>query len=212
MAGRVEFTTSHFVPPAEVSNTCKYMDESPYRHPFSYAVLKAICPMVPNERDKDNVQITHAIKLLNFTEWPEGSDLAISPLPEIQLLVLLVLPAPKVDNSTRYTHYCRALIRYMGKDQPDLFRYLASDIVCSARQDLIKFTTVTGADESLRDSVLSELCPALITTLFTCGNDLPTLAGRGHLIPYFRLAFTLAKSSDWHPHLIREMVTSKSGL
>ncbi|KAG2756651.1 hypothetical protein P692DRAFT_20868303 [Suillus brevipes Sb2] len=97
-----------------------YTDESPYHHPFSHAVLKAICPMVPNERDKDNVQVTNAINLLNFTEWPEGSDLAISPLPEIQLLVLLVLPALKVDNLTRYTHCCRALIRHMGKDQPDL--------------------------------------------------------------------------------------------
>jgi hypothetical protein len=67
-----------------------YMDESPYHHSFSHAVLKAICPMVPNERYKDNVQITNAINLLNFTEWPEGSDLAISPLPEIQLLVLLL--------------------------------------------------------------------------------------------------------------------------
>ncbi|KAG1821826.1 uncharacterized protein BJ212DRAFT_924212 [Suillus subaureus] len=176
-----------------------------HRHPFFHVVLKAICPTVPNECDQDNSRITNAINLLNFTEWPEDSDLATSPLPEIQLIVFLVLPAPSVGDLARYTHYCRALIRYMGRGQFYQLRRYAANIVCSARQDLVKFITAAGANEFLRDSVPSQL----ITELFTCGNDLFASNGQGRLTPYYRLAFTLAKNSDWHPYLIWNGYTIK---
>lgn len=171
-------------------------------HPFPHAVLKAICPVIPNEGDQDNFWITNAINLLNFTKWPEDSDLVISPLAQIQLLVLLILPAPNVDNLARYTRYCHALVRYMHVDQ-HLFYGLASNIVLNIRHDLVKFTTAVRADEPLRDSVLPELCPTVTSMLFNRCNYLSILHPHV-IIRHFRLAFTLAKSSDWHAYLKRD--------
>ncbi|KAG2139816.1 uncharacterized protein EDB93DRAFT_1297951 [Suillus bovinus] len=163
---------------------------------FLHAVLKAIFPMVPNEQDR----ITNAIELLNFPEWPGGSDLATFPLLKIQFLVLLVLPAPKVDNLASYTPYCRALIRCMGRDRPHYLRRSASNIVCDTRRDLVKLATATRANKSLQD----ELCGGLITAPFTYLNDLLTNEENPPLMPIVRLVFILAKSSDWHPYLTRD--------
>ncbi|KAG1822039.1 uncharacterized protein BJ212DRAFT_939003 [Suillus subaureus] len=180
-------------------------------HRFLYIALRTVCrratlqDLLPIFTEKGfqsfRQAISKAIRLMVQHEWSEGDNQAIYRLSQIQFLVFLVLPAPKVDDLAKYTDYCRALIRYMGEDQCNGLRRYTAQIVCNARQDLVEFTTALRADESLRNSVLPELCPTLITTIFTCCNDL-RLERRG-FIPYFRLAFTLAKSSDWHPYLIR---------
>lgn len=166
----------------------------PCQEPFLQAVLKAVHPPVDtleNEHDKDHVQFSDIIKLLKLTTWPDDSHLASSPLPKIQLLVLRVFPAPKVDNPERYIDYCRAIIFHMG--QP-LQRLTALRIACDIRPDLAMIFA-DGVDASLRDVVLHEFFPTLLTTVFPDRFDVD---GGFH---YLRLVFCLAGHSSWRRHL-----------
>lgn len=72
--------------------------QSPCDPSFSQAVLTAIRFAIPSGHT--------AIRLLNYKTWPDDSSLAGSPLPDIQRLVLLVLPTPKLNDTVKYTSYC----------------------------------------------------------------------------------------------------------
>lgn len=165
----------------------------PCQEPFLQAVLKAVHPPIyytdtlENEHDKDHVQFSDIIKLLRFTTWPMDSHLASFPLHEIQLLVLRILPAPKIDIPEKYTDYCRAIIFHMN--QP-LQRLTALRIACAIRQDLATIFA-DGIDTSLRDVVISEFFPTLLTTAFPDRFD----ADGGFY--YLRLVFCLASRSNW---------------
>jgi hypothetical protein len=177
-----------------------YRCDSPCDADFSQAVLNAIYPSIKDER----ATVRNVIHLLHLEKWREGSDLALCSLPEIQLLVLLVLRAPKVDDPEIYISYCRALIRYMGADKQFPFRYSALRIVYGARQDLAMITA-TGVDEELRNMVLSELSPALLAAISSADHQVyhdPSYST--HLFHYISLIATLAKSPDWYPILIRD--------
>ncbi|KAJ8594400.1 hypothetical protein M405DRAFT_838543 [Rhizopogon salebrosus TDB-379] len=174
--------------------------ESDSRHcedeSFLHAVLTAVCPppTMQNACDTDDSQFSNAADLLNFTKWPEGNDLALSPLPNIQDLVLRflnVLPAPKIDDPAKYTPYCRAFIHLMGASKHSGTRCSALRIACNARRDLAMITS-TRRDASLQLMILSELSPALLTAAEDDPND------------YLTLIFALARGPDWCPRLIRD--------
>ncbi|KAG0691585.1 hypothetical protein DFH29DRAFT_1074445 [Suillus ampliporus] len=139
---------------------------------LSRAVLKSIC-----------LPFSDVIKLLNPTQWPEGSRLASSPPSSIQLLVLRVLPAPKVDTPQRYTDYCRALVLNMDTDQSLQLRRAALRVACGVIQDL----PMIAADGELRD-IFSELSRALLTVVH------PDHIDADHDIYYLRLIYALASS------------------
>ncbi|KAG0692537.1 hypothetical protein DFH29DRAFT_1008500 [Suillus ampliporus] len=149
--------------------------------PLSQAVLKSICP--PVDRDHDQDQFSDAIKLLNFTQWDHGTRLASSPLPSIQLLVLRVLPAPKVDTLERFVAYCRALVHHMDEYQPVELHHAALRAACGVTQDL----PMIAADGELRD-IVSELSRALLTVVH------PHHIDADYDIYYLRLIFVLAES------------------
>ncbi|KAG0698560.1 hypothetical protein DFH29DRAFT_1081735 [Suillus ampliporus] len=152
--------------------------------PLSQAVLKSICP--PVDRDHDQDQFSDAIKLLNFTQWDHGTRLASSPLPSIQLLVLRVLPAPKVDTLERFVAYCRALVHHMDEYQPVELHHAALRAACGVTQDL----PMIAADGELRD-IVSELSRALLTVVH------PHHIDADYDIYYLRLIFVLAGSPAW---------------
>jgi len=97
-----------------------YRKHLPCDDDFAQAVLKAICPASLDVHHPDD-SINNAIDLLNLGNWPKGSDIAHLSLPDIQLLVLRVLPAPTIT----YAPWWRALIRCMGADQPYHLRHAA---------------------------------------------------------------------------------------
>ena len=165
---------------------------------FLQAVMMAIYLPVDHtkqdECDTYDFLFNGAMNLINSTKWPEGNDLALSPLPEIQHLVLRVLdvlPTPKVDNPANYTPYCRAFIRLMDAGKHSSIRGSALHIACNVRQDLAMITAA-GIDASLREMVLSELSPALLAAAAHNSDD------------YHLLIFALAKSPDWRYRLIRD--------
>ena len=177
--------------------------ESDTRHcndqSFLQVILMTICPpinhtMQKNACDVDYSQLNDTADLLNSTKWPEGSDLALSPLPKIQnlvLRVLSVLPTPKIDDPATYTPYCRAFIHLMSASEDSVTRCSALRFACSARENLAMITA-TGCDPSFQHMVLSELPPALLATAKDDSND------------YLSLVFALAKSPDWHSRLIKD--------
>jgi hypothetical protein len=168
---------------------------------LSHAVLRAICPTTQDECTTEDFQVNHVIHLLSLQKWPEGGDLIFCPLPEIQLLALLALPAPKADNPAVYTAYFRALIRFMAVDQPSSFRRAALRIIVNGKQDLAMITfTAPGVDVSLRDMILSELSPALLKAAFHGGSEDRSI----HINNYLQIIFALAKGSDWLPILIED--------
>jgi hypothetical protein len=120
-----------------------YRCDSPCDVDFSQAVLNAIYPSIKDER----ATVRNAIHLLHLGKWQEGSDLALCSLPEIQLLVLLVLHVPKVDDPEIYTPYCRALIRHMSEDKQFPLCYSALRIAYAAGLAMI---TAAGVDEELK--------------------------------------------------------------
>ncbi|OJA17802.1 hypothetical protein AZE42_13384, partial [Rhizopogon vesiculosus] len=183
--------------------TIDYQNFAPCDDDFSHAVLKAICPTF--RHDDTGELVMNAIHLLNLESWPEDSDLGCLSLPEIQLLILPILPAPIIDNPTMYSHWCRALIRRMSADQPYHFRHTAVRIIENVRQDLVMIAAAASeVDVSLRDLVFSELSPALLTAMSpTSGaenNDIINPIG----FHYIRLISTLVKSTNWHAPLIAD--------
>ncbi|KAJ8588989.1 hypothetical protein M405DRAFT_229586 [Rhizopogon salebrosus TDB-379] len=174
-------------------------DASPCYDDLSHAVLTAIYPVMQDECIAEDFQVTHAIHLLGLPEWPEGSDLIYCPLSEIQFLVLSVVPAPEVNNPMVYSAYFHALIHFMGVDQPSSLRSAALRIVNGTKQDLVMITA-PGVDVSLRDMILSELSPALLTAAFHGGFEGPSI----DINNYLQIIFTLAKGSDWLPILIKD--------
>lgn len=166
---------------------------------FLHVILMTICSpinhtMQKNACDVDDSQLNDTADLLNSTKWPEGNDLALSPLPNIQhlvLRVLSVLPPPEIDDPATYTPYCRALIHLMSASEDSVTRCSALRFACSARENLAMITT-NGCDPSFQHMVLSELSPALRSTAKDDSND------------YLTLVFALAKSPDWHSCLIKD--------
>ncbi|KAJ8582770.1 hypothetical protein M405DRAFT_830095 [Rhizopogon salebrosus TDB-379] len=163
---------------------------------LSHGVLRTI---MQDECPKEGFQATHAIRLLGLQTWPEDSHLIFCPLPEIQLLLLLVSPAPNVNNTAVYTAYFRALIHFMGVDQSSSFRRAALGIVNRAKHNLATITA-PGVDVSLRDMILPELSRALLIAAFHGGSEDRSF----HLNIYLQIIFTLVKGPDWLPILIED--------
>ena len=154
---------------------------------------------IRNPGTKDEFLFTSAIDLLNFVKWPEDNDLSISPLPEIQRLVLhalRVFPAVEVGNAERYIPYCHALVRLMGADFDPALRHSALHIVSNLRLGLALIPA--AGDVSQRDMVLSKLSPALLTL----AKDGPI--PEANLTEYLCLISTLARSPTWCHRLITD--------
>jgi len=166
---------------------------------FAHAVLKAICPASLDAHNPDEL-ITNAIDLLNLGSWPKGSNMAHLLLPDIQFLVLYILPAPRVT----YAPWWHALIHCMGVDQPYHLRHTAMlRIAKGAGKDLAMITAADSKDLSLRELVLSRLSPALFSAMsFSAKNVDINYPHRD--FQYIMLISTLAKSSDWHAPLIAD--------
>ncbi|OJA12455.1 hypothetical protein AZE42_08055 [Rhizopogon vesiculosus] len=170
------------------------LDSSPCDESFSHAVLNSICPSSPsdctirNDGITDDVQLPNAIDLLNFTKWPEGSDLKTSPLYKIQFLILRVLPTPNVDNLERYIPYCNALVRCVGADQLPCLRATALHITRTIREDLIE-RSVARVD-TLRDLIKYD--EALLAIFYADGKEnSPNLNADD--LHYLRFIFAFAK-------------------
>ena len=176
-----------------------YRQHLPCDGDFAHAVLKAICPASLDAHNPDEL-ITNAIELLNLGNWPKGSNIAHLSLSDIQLLVLLVLPAPRIT----YAPWYHALIRCMGADQPYCFRHTAIvRIAEGGGKGLATITAVDSRDLSLRELVLSRLSPALLVAMsLSAKNDDMIYSYRD--FQYIRLISTLAKSSDWYASLIAD--------
>ncbi|OJA08109.1 hypothetical protein AZE42_08041 [Rhizopogon vesiculosus] len=138
------------------------MDSSRYDESFSHAVLNSICSSLPSDhtiQSEDDIQFANAIGLLNFTKWPEGSNLKTCLLSKIQLLILRVLPTPNVDNLRRCAPYCNALVHFLGADQPPCLHVTALRITRTIRKDLVELS-VARVDTLVRCNGLSQ---ALLT-------------------------------------------------
>ncbi|KAG2111110.1 hypothetical protein DEU56DRAFT_936198 [Suillus clintonianus] len=169
--------------------SCSYIQQD-----FWDAVLIAV---YPTQHSKYDDLLTNAIQLLDYAEWPNDSHLAGSPLPSIQRLVLLALPAPSLDNPPQYIRYCHVLIGYMGSDKRNDCRHSALLRAYDLRDHLAKIIA-GGVDTPLRDMVLSELSPALLTAVH------PDTFDADHDIYYLCLVFALANTPDWLPHLDKD--------
>jgi len=175
-----------------------YKDNLPCDESFSQAVLTAICPPTIR-RDNYDFHLTTVIDLVDLTDLTKYG-LTSCNLQNIQLLALLVLPAPKVDEPKRYARYCEALVRYMHPEQPYSFRHTALRKACSARKDLVLIAT--RLDGSLQNTILSNLSVALLTAAAgAIGNQDSPVFIPEHEIYYVRLIFALAGSSDWRSRL-----------
>jgi len=175
-----------------------YTDSFEYcNQSFSHAILKAI---TYSSSDKRGIQVNDAVlrmyrdsvRVLNFTEWPNGSDLEPSPLSNIQLLVLLVLPVPRTGSLEIYIPYCKGLARHMGGDH----RLQATILnkVCSIRQDLLRLVAVAGP-QALRDIVLRwKVSETLLKIFYPTGPEMSFNAD--HDSDYLRFIFALAKNAD----------------
>ncbi|OAX33210.1 hypothetical protein K503DRAFT_749010 [Rhizopogon vinicolor AM-OR11-026] len=147
--------------------------ESDRRHSddksFLQALLVAICPPVhiPSVCDTDDSKIADDSDPLYFTQWPEFHDLARSPLPEIQRIVLRALgalPPPNFDDPAEYTPYWRAFISVIGAGKCPAVHLSALHVACSAREVL---ATITAAevDQPSPKKLLSELSKALLAAV-----------------------------------------------
>jgi len=179
------------------SHALDYEDNLPCHESFSQAVLTAICPPTIR-RDNYDFHLTTVIDLVDLTDLTKY-DLTSCNLKDIQLLALLVLPAPKVDEPGRYARYSEALVRYMLPERPDSFRHTALRKACSAKKDLVSIAT--RLDGSLQNTVLSNLSVALTAALGAIGDQDSPVFIPDHEIYYVRLIFALAGSSDWRSHL-----------
>ncbi|OJA11065.1 hypothetical protein AZE42_06931 [Rhizopogon vesiculosus] len=155
---------------------------------LSHAILNSICPSPPSDR---TIQYADAIRLLNFTKWPEGSDLGI-PLSKTQFLILYVLPTPNVDNLERYTPYCNALVRCMGADQLPCLRATALHIARTIRKNLVELSVARVG--TLGDLIeCDELCQALLAIFCADGKDNSPNPNTDYDLHYLRFIFALAK-------------------
>ncbi|OAX32537.1 hypothetical protein K503DRAFT_600069 [Rhizopogon vinicolor AM-OR11-026] len=180
---------------------------------FLQALLVAICPPVnhtiPSVCDPDNSHIAHATDPPNFTKWPEYHNLALSPLAEIQHIVLRALralPPPNFDDPTEYTPYWRAFISVIGAGKYPTVHLSALHAACRARQAL---ATITAAkvNQPSPEKLLSELSTALLAAVMD-GDSKPSQADlateKEGLDVYLHLIFTLAKNSTWRHRLIED--------
>jgi hypothetical protein len=167
-----------------------YKDNSLCDYSFSQAVLMAMFPHTAIGLHHNDFYITSVKNLLTHTAWPADSDLASCTLQDIQLLALLVLPTPGVDNNPKYhMHYCETLIRCMDPGRPHQLRHTALRRACDAGQ-------------YLPVSLHSELSKALLGTVRPASEQPNSSDADEDHYYYARLVFALAKNSNWHPHLV----------
>ena len=173
-----------------------YKDNLPCDESFSQAVLTAIrSPIIGNAYDFHLSTVIDLVDPTGLTQY----GLTSCNLQNIQLLALLVLPAPEVDDHKRYALYSDVLIRYMHPEQPDSFRHTALRKACSARNDLVLIAT--KLDGPLENTVFSNLSVALTAAVGATGNQGSSVFIADHEIDYVRLIFALAGSLDWRSHL-----------
>jgi hypothetical protein len=150
---------------------------------FSRAILKAVCAAAYPQNDNDHFQF------LTSTALPNDSYLQPSLLKDIQLLVLRVLPAPRVDDYETYIKYCDALKHHIHASQSQL-RDTALRLACDLRKDLAMISA-DGVRQQLRDKVLSQLFLNFPTTVPPHDSDCD---GYFYLL---RLVSCLASHSSW---------------
>ncbi|KAG1893208.1 uncharacterized protein F5891DRAFT_1067642 [Suillus fuscotomentosus] len=93
----------------------------------------------------------------------------------------------------------------MDSNMPLHLRHAALRAAHNAREQIASIDAID--DSTLWDMILTKLSPAILSVLCphpgtTPANDDPNLFfNYGRDLCYLRLVFTLARNSDWHPHL-----------
>ncbi|KAG1751013.1 hypothetical protein EDD22DRAFT_251856 [Suillus occidentalis] len=122
--------------------------------------------------------------------------------------ILLTLDVMKVRCSPAKQHlFIKNLIVCMDSGMPHSIRHIALRLAHSAREEIASIDTM---DVELRDMVLTEFSPAILTAV--CPQPGATLANDdlGHSLRYERdlcyleLIFALSRNSNWHPHLFED--------
>ncbi|KAG1868534.1 hypothetical protein F4604DRAFT_1927411 [Suillus subluteus] len=122
---------------------------------------------------------------------------------EVASDILCLLGVTKVRCSPAKQHqFIESLIACMDSNMPIHLRYVALRATHIVREEIVSIDTI---DAKLRDMVLTKFSPAILTTV--CPRPGTTLADDPHHfhyrrdLCYLRLIFTLARDSNWHPHL-----------
>jgi hypothetical protein len=164
-----------------------YNNNPPCIPSFSQAVLFAIRSAIPSRHTP--------MDLLSYRIWPDDSHLKSSSLSDIQRLVLLVLPTPKLNEAVKYTSYCNGLVGFIRTNPRPDSKSAALRIACSARLDLAMAAT---ASDDVQNTIFSVLSPALLTIVdpdrFEADRD----------SYYLSLIFTLARYPKWRPRLLED--------
>ncbi|KAG2138621.1 uncharacterized protein EDB93DRAFT_719351 [Suillus bovinus] len=119
--------------------------------------------------------------------------------------ILLFLVVMKARYSPAKQHqFFKSLIACMGSNMPKHLRHVALRAANSAREQIASIDAID--DAKLRDMILTELSPAILTAV--CLQPDATLSDHdlGRDLNYLELLFTLARNSNWHPHLIRDHI------
>ncbi|KAG2139285.1 hypothetical protein DEU56DRAFT_800536 [Suillus clintonianus] len=120
--------------------------------------------------------------------------------------ILLLLSGLGARCSPAKQHmFIKSLIACMDSDMPYNLRHAALRAVHIVRQEI---TSIDGIDDvSLRDMVLTELSPAILTVVCPRPGTTPADDGPDRFLDssrgscYLELVFSLASNSDWYSHL-----------
>ncbi|KAG2135293.1 hypothetical protein DEU56DRAFT_807570 [Suillus clintonianus] len=150
---------------------------------------------------------------INDVHSPENFDWLVDYLDyinsddhETAYDILLLLDGLGTRCSPAKQHlFIESLIACMDVDMPDSLRHAALRAVHSVRQDMASIHAID--DASLRDIVLTELSPAILTVVCPRPGATPADDGPDHIFDddlnscYLELVFALARNSNWHSHL-----------
>ncbi|KAG1723954.1 hypothetical protein EDB19DRAFT_338789 [Suillus lakei] len=121
--------------------------------------------------------------------------------------ILLLLGSMGVSCSPAKQHlFVERLLAYMDSTMPDSLRHAALRAAHSAREEIASFDAID--DARLRDMILTKLSPTILSVLCprpspTPVNDIPNniFDYYGRNLCYLELVCSLARNSNWHPHL-----------
>ncbi|KAG2146359.1 hypothetical protein DEU56DRAFT_172050 [Suillus clintonianus] len=120
--------------------------------------------------------------------------------------ILLLLGNPGVRCSTAKQHkFIKSLVACMGSGKPYNLRHAALRVVHNIRQEMASIHAIN--DANVRDMVLTELSPAILTAVYPRPDSTPADHGPDGVFDYHRdecyleLVFALARNSNWHSHL-----------
>ncbi|KAG2138619.1 uncharacterized protein EDB93DRAFT_719133 [Suillus bovinus] len=142
--------------------------------------------------------------LVDYLEYIHSSD------QETAFDILLLLNDMQVRCSAAKQHqFFKSLIACMSSNMPLHLRHVALRTVLNAREEIASIDAIH--DAKLRDMVLMELSPAILTAVCPQPGTIPSDDSPDCIFhhdhdTYLELLFALARNSNWHPHLSRDHI------